>query len=326
MFYLQIDQIHIRILNSYLSNFSVLNKCIFCFTIITTFGSTKQDACVSIQIITFTWFCGLIKCELGHQQFADNTEALKRSNGGPKSLNTKPNYKIPLRAVTPSQRPSISSIETKSTAKVAPILNQKMAQFTTDLNKKTNVIANTAKPTNQKESQINFLASNLSRDTKTKPRSRGVSPSVRSTIPAQIPGFSNDTPSNLRTNIRATSATRGSPAANPTLSVHQKPDPAPRPIRQSCSPSVTRGRKESEGNLVTQKGNILTASNGTQIFGSRMVEKVMNARKLGAEEREAKAKLQSTTNTNNNSANGSTSGFGKMMPKSSSVMALKHMV
>ncbi|KAJ6983878.1 hypothetical protein NC653_026637 [Populus alba x Populus x berolinensis] len=60
-----------------------------------------------------------------------------------------------------------------------------------------------------------------------------------------------------------------------------------------------------------------------------MVDKVMNARKLGAEEREAKPKQQSATKSANSSANASPShGFGRMTTttKSQMDMAFKHMV
>lgn len=49
-----------------------------------------------------------------------------------------------------------------------------------------------------------------------------------------------------------------------------------------------------------------------------MVEKMMNARKLGAEERESKPKSRGFVNES--------SGFGRMLSKSSLDMALKHMV
>ncbi|KAJ4824763.1 hypothetical protein Tsubulata_024395 [Turnera subulata] len=255
-------------------------------------------------------------------RFADNSEALKGSTGKPKSPNVKPNG-IPQRSVTPSQRSSISSsTETKTPKATTPPGNQKrMTPFATSLIKQGSATASTE---NQKETQKDYLGANLSKDVKTKPISRGVSPSVRSTIPAQIPGFSNETPPNLRTD-RATSATRGRPVANPTMpNTQQKPEPAAKPRRQSCSPSVTRGRKETtSANLTTQlKGKVLSGNNGNQIFGSRMVDKVMNARKLGAEEREAKPKSHATSNGNGST----TTGFGRMMARSSMDMAVKHMV
>lgn len=186
------------------------------------------------------------------------------------------------------------------------------------------MITNTANQTKEKETRTNFLASNLSKniipESKPRPRSiRGVSPSVRSTIPAQIPGFSNETPPNLRTD-RSTSATRGRPSGiNLTASVNQKPEPIARP------PSVTRGRKESEANLITPKGKIQTG-NGAQIFGSIMVEKVMNARKQCAEERQAKPKPEAITTTTVSTSNGTSKrGYG-LARKSSLDLALKYTV
>ncbi|KAJ9176053.1 hypothetical protein P3X46_011403 [Hevea brasiliensis] len=262
-------------------------------------------------------------------RFAGNTESLKGSIGTPKSPNSKP--KIPLRSVTPaSQRSSISSTASRNVKLTPLLLNQKMTQLTTGQNKRTNMVTSTPKPTNQKETQTNFLAKNITLtgpdSNKTKPRSRGrVSPCLTSTIPNQIPGFSNETPPNLRTD-RAISATRGRPVvSNVTQSVDQKPEPTMRSRRQSCSPSVARGRKESEGNFITQKGKFqLGNNNGTQIVGSRIVEKVMNVRKLIVEEREAKApKPQAATTTTNNESAG---GFGKIVSKTSGEMAIKHMV
>jgi len=173
---------------------------------------------------------------------------------------------------------------------------------------------------------MDSLASNQSKkmgtDSRTKPRSRGVSPLVRSTIPAQIPEFSNETPHNLRTD-RSTSAARGR-LGNPIHSVHHKPEPSIKPRRESCSPSVMRGRKveskqesSSRGNVTAQKGGVLTG-NGTHVFGSRMVDKVMNARKSGAEGRETKPKSRGLINES--------SDFGRMTSKSSLDIKFKHMV
>ncbi|KAG6758132.1 hypothetical protein POTOM_038468 [Populus tomentosa] len=202
-------------------------------------------------------------------RFADNSDALKGRTVTVRTPNSKPN-RIPQRSVTPGQKQRISaSTENKNSKVAAQILNQKRAQFTTDSNRKTNVIANSAKPTNQKSSQTDFLSSNLSKDIKTKPENRGVSPSVRSTIAAQIPGFSNDTPPNLRTD-RATSATRGRPvAANPTASVRQKQDPASRPRRQSCSPAEEREAKPKQQSA-TKSANSSANASPSHGFGRMM--------------------------------------------------------
>ncbi|OMO53256.1 hypothetical protein CCACVL1_28772 [Corchorus capsularis] len=163
-------------------------------------------------------------------------------------------------------------------------------------------------------------------------RSRVVSPLARtSAVPPQFAGLliSDETPPNLKTD-RSTSATRGRPQTpnlktdrstsatrgrpqppNPktdrsTSSTRGRPQPQPQPKkvadqpsstpkptstrqRQSCSPSVIRGRKSSTTQLEPKQDS----NKGTQILGSKMVEKVMNARKShNVEERDAKQKLR----------------------------------
>ncbi|KAB1222303.1 hypothetical protein CJ030_MR2G016184 [Morella rubra] len=272
-----------------------------------------------------------------------NSDAPKASNGRPKSQPANP--KVPLRATTPSQRPS--STESKTGNKGTPIVNKKPVA---DISKRANAVTNAAKSTNQKESHMDLLIpnsiKNIGTHSKTKPRSRAVSPLVRSTIPAQIPEFSNETPPNLRTDRstsvtrgrsgnpippvhqkpeppsnpradRSTSITRGRPG-NPILPVSHKPEPSAKSERQSCSPSVRRkmeSQETSQGNVTGQKGRLLSG-NGTHVLGSRMVEKVMNARKSGAEGRESKTKSRGSISEN--------SGFGRMVSKSSLDIASKH--
>ncbi|XVE98910.1 hypothetical protein REPUB_Repub03eG0149300 [Reevesia pubescens] len=230
-------------------------------------------------------------------RFAGNKEPSKARIGRPKSPNPNPKPKIPSTSITPNHRPSISSTEVLKNTKVAaaPTFNHKTSQSTScdpvNSKRSTNVGSDTiSKPPNQ----IDFLTSNLSKNlgtstNKTKPKSRGVSPLARSTIPVQFPGYSDETPPNLQTD-RSTTASRGrpQPTGAPTVVFHQKAaEPSPNTRRQSCSPSVTRGRR------VEPKKD----TKGTQILGSRMVEKVMNARKSNSsvEERDTKQKLRGST-------------------------------
>lgn len=156
------------------------------------------------------------------------------------------------------------------------------------------------------------------KDPRTSPKRRGVSPLVRlSKVPSQIPGFSNETPPNLRTN-RSASTTRGR-SVNATETTNQKLDSACKIERQSCSPSTNRDRKgNSDENKIVQKEKIQTG-NGTLVLGSRMVEKLMNARKSAGEGRKIKPKSRGFMND-------SSYGFGRMVSKTSMDMALKHMV
>nr|GMC54061.1 muscle M-line assembly protein unc-89-like isoform X2 [Ipomoea batatas] len=207
-----------------------------------------------------------------------------------------------------------------------------------------------------KESSLNLSASNLSKSlgpidsspatNKIQPRIRGVSPLVRPKIPAQFPGFSDETPPNLRTD-RSVSAARGRSAAaaaadhqqkqqNQTIIPNQRPSSVSRTRRQSCSPSVARGRKTaqvSEGNA--EKEKVTTTTNtrimqhgNPQVLGSRMVDKFLNARKASSiiqvegmiNDNKAAGKLMNGSSSINES-----SGFGRMMSRNSLNMALKHM-
>ncbi|KAA8538837.1 hypothetical protein F0562_025529 [Nyssa sinensis] len=188
---------------------------------------------------------------------------------------------------------------------------------------------------NQTQKRSHLMNSkNIGIDSKTKPKSstRGVSPSpspsplalVRSTnIPAAPRLISDEAaiPPNLRTD-RSCSASRG---RRPAGTGNQKPDQlstkaAAAARRQSCSPSVTRGRKvvEQQQQVVVVVENKVRIPSGTQVLGSRMVDKFMNARKSSTEDRETNPKLRS------GSINES-SGFGRIMSKTSLDMALKHM-
>ncbi|KAL6279019.1 hypothetical protein ACE6H2_022620 [Prunus campanulata] len=106
-------------------------------------------------------------------------------------------------------------------------------------------------------------------------------------------GFCNEKPPpNLRTEQRSTSAstTRGRGRARASThqvqkaADHHQPAAKLLPRRQSCSPSVSRGRKvvevQEEATTTSLKGRIqFQTGNGTQVLGSRMVQRVMNARK-----------------------------------------------
>ncbi|XP_022928960.1 putative uncharacterized protein DDB_G0282133 isoform X1 [Cucurbita moschata] len=212
-------------------------------------------------------------------QASNNSESTKRSNGIEKSPTTNP--RIPSRSITPSYKPRInSSTEPKNTQRITNP-NQRISQASsTDPTIKRN--NNKTKSTNLKESYTDYLTSNLSKpkaksNPNPNPRSRTTSPIVRSTIASQIPDFSNETPPNLRTD-RSSSVTRGR-----QVGTEQKPETINiNSRRQSCSPSVTRGRKVEVKQEINRGGNLSNdqrRTESTNIIGSRMVERVMNARK-----------------------------------------------
>lgn len=105
---------------------------------------------------------------------------------------------------------------------------------------------------------------------------------------------------------------------------------------------MTRGRKsESDGNASNQSsGGGGGGGNRVQIVGSKMVDRLMNARMLNAEDQRSKIKLNGSMNERSRSCNveerqpkiklngslNESSGFGRLMSKNSLDMALKHMV
>ncbi|KAH6770338.1 hypothetical protein C2S52_015141 [Perilla frutescens var. hirtella] len=276
-------------------------------------------------------------------RFAGNSEENKTTtNNRATTPNLKP--KLPQRHKTPTGRPSIPSSLEKRNMKTAPVVSQKPNITCTD--KMKSVFTPIIKSVTPKESQPNFSTSNMSRSTRmepNKPLNRGVSPIVR---PA-ISGVSNETPPNLRTTNRPASATRGRPTYQ-NMSAPQKQDmnTNTKIRRQSCSPSVTRGRKlESDGNAANQSSGAIGQQGGSgsrvQVLGSRMVDKFMIARMSNADDRKMKIKMngslnESSRSTSNgeerqpnkiklNSSLNESSGFGRLMSKNSLDMALKHM-
>lgn len=174
------------------------------------------------------------------------------------------------------------------------------------------------------------------------PASRGNSPSPkpRPSQPPLLPGFSLDTPPNLRTTMpeRPPSATRGRPGApssiRPTAEITSA---SSRPRRQSCSPSVTRGRisNESHNNDRSMLRTSKPHTNGTDVtipvvLGGKMVDKVMSARSV-ARRHEDQAISRCNTSTFQNkrlvksTPSPDSSGFGRTISKSSLDMALRHM-
>ncbi|MED6219085.1 hypothetical protein PIB30_032552 [Stylosanthes scabra] len=164
--------------------------------------------------------------------------------------------------------------------------------------------------------------------------SRGTSPTVRSRPwkPSEMPGFSLDAPPNLRTTLpeRPLSATRGRPGAPTSRSSSVEPASTGRPRRQSCSPS--RGR--SSNGMAHISGNSMPAVNRGRskvndnvspvVIGNKMVERVINMRKLAPPMSDDKNSPLSNLSGRSTSSPDS-SGFGRTLSKKSLDMAIRHM-
>ncbi|KAL3749739.1 hypothetical protein ACJRO7_010803 [Eucalyptus globulus] len=229
-------------------------------------------------------------------RFAGIVGGREATNGTQKSPRNKP--KTPQASASVTQKNSVSSADHTSGSPALFILNQKMTRELV-LAKETDAAPNASKPASvsNRYGRFSSVAKSVGAESNAiKPininNKRAVLPLTRSTIPAQFPGFSNETPSNLRKD-RPASTSRGRPSNNAKSSViHQPPEPSATQRRQSCSPSVTRGRKPEPksgnvtGNMAPSlqsrlRGTIQTRNGSQVLLGSRMVEKVMNARRAG---------------------------------------------
>lgn len=162
--------------------------------------------------------------------------------------------------------------------------------------------------------------------------SRGTSPTVRSRPwnPSEMPGFSLDAPPNLRTTLpdRPLSATRGRPAAPSARSSSVEPISNGRHKRQSCSPS--RGRAPN-GGIHSSGSSVPAVSRGHSkvnddvspvVIGTKMVERVINMRKLGPPRQDDK---HSPSLSGKSASSPDSSGFGRTLSKKSLDMAIRHM-
>ncbi|WOH11288.1 hypothetical protein DCAR_0830769 [Daucus carota subsp. sativus] len=162
---------------------------------------------------------------------------------------------------------------------------------------------------------------------------RPSSPTVRPRPwnPAEMPGFSNEVPPNLRTSLsdRPPSVTRGRPGAPSVRSSSIDPAPNGRIRRQSCSPSRGRppnGMNYNTGNSVPALNRAYAKANDNVspvMYGTKMVERVINMRKLVPPKQDDKHSPRS--NLSGKSSSPDSSGFGRNFSKKSMDMAIRHM-
>ncbi|KOM28334.1 hypothetical protein LR48_Vigan528s000500 [Vigna angularis] len=201
------------------------------------------------------------------------------------------------RSMTPCynrQRPSTIKNTNEQQTNTLPTIPNKGSNAKSD-----HEVANNTKFTPQKQTNnTDFLALNVKKSTETndsqrKPRARGISPSLKSRVAlvSNIMELSNEAPPNLRTDERPSSTTRGrSTTRSSTVTGFQNRDPIPRTSRPSRSPSPSMANgswnqlDRTQKNLRAHKETFTLAASPnegrTHFKGSKMVEKVVNARKL----------------------------------------------
>ncbi|KAL4188345.1 hypothetical protein AMTRI_Chr08g159610 [Amborella trichopoda] len=277
----------------------------------------------------------------------------------PTARPTFPASKPSSRATTPTRRPSTPSLSNNSRSPSlsnnsrSPSLSNNSAppsrspSFTSNSappSRSPSLTNNSATPSRSPSLSSNSgppsRSSPLTKPitSRTQVPARGVSPTVKSRPwkPAEMPGFSLDAPPNLRTTMpeRPLSASRGRPGApSSSRSSSVEPGSNGRPRRQSCSPTPgLRGRSANgsiHGNGVLNKGysNGNSDSVNPGLIGTKMVERVINSRRLAPPSRDEQASLKHGQSKVQVKASGSpdSGGFGRNLSKKSLDMALRHM-
>ncbi|KAK8359795.1 hypothetical protein V6Z12_A04G120200 [Gossypium hirsutum] len=222
------------------------------------------------------------------------------------------------RSLTPTARPSLHA--SKSTSRSSTPTRRPASSSTTPI---ASAPSGTAASSITKPSAATTSKSSV--------QSRGTSPTVKSRPwkSSEMPGFSLETPPNLRTSLpeRPVSASRGRPAAPGARSSSVEANSSGRPRRQSCSPARSRASSGSFGNGSSIRSVRRADANGSDnespvVIGTKMVERVVNMRKLVPPK-------QDDNHRNNPTAKLSTSldssGFGRTLSKKSLDMAMRHM-
>ncbi|KAF8108353.1 hypothetical protein N665_0111s0063 [Sinapis alba] len=247
-----------------------------------------------------------------------STTSTGTKSAGP-SRSTTPLSRSTARSSTPTSRPTLPPPKTISRS--ATPTRRPISSATT-----------TAKPTISQVKPSSPAGKPMPTPSKTPAVSRAASPTVRSRPwkPSDMPGFSLETPPNLRTTLpeRPLSATRGRPGAPSPRSASVEPSgPAGgRPRRQSCSPSRGRTPMYTSGSSVPAVNRGYSRANDNVspvLMGTKMVERVVNMRKLAPPRSDDKSSPQGHLSAKSSSPD--SAGFGRTLSKKSLDMAIRHM-
>ncbi|XP_071929934.1 uncharacterized protein [Coffea arabica] len=240
---------------------------------------------------------------------------------------------VPPRSSTPTSRPMVRSSTPTARPSIPASKPTSRSATPTRRPATTSSATITSVPSVKSPSSLS-VTKLVSSTTKNPVPARSSSPTVkpRPWKPSDMPGFSLDAPPNLRTSIptdRPVSASRGRPGGPTVRSSSVEPVANGRVRRQSCSPSRGRppnGIIHSSGSSVPA-GNRLHAKANDNVspvlIGTKMVERVINMRKLVPPKQDDKHSPLS--NLSGKSSSPDSSGFGRTLSKKSLDMAIRHM-
>ncbi|KAJ8503736.1 hypothetical protein OPV22_004622 [Ensete ventricosum] len=214
----------------------------------------------------------------------------------------------PVRSSTPTSRPSVSVANKPASRSTTPT-RRPSVPYTAPVS--------SAPP--RRSSSVTRSGSTISRSLAPP---CGSSPTIkpRPLKPSDIPGFSLDTPPNLRTSLseRPSSASRGRPGGPGSRSSSVEPGPNVRPRRQSCSPS--RGRVPN-GNA--HECSSVQAPSRWQARDSENSNPA-NMRRL-APRKQDNQRLTNENLCGKTFVSPDSTGFGRSLSKQSLDMAFRHM-
>ncbi|KAL3523963.1 hypothetical protein ACH5RR_016797 [Cinchona calisaya] len=252
----------------------------------------------------------------------------------PTSRATLPSAKstVPPRSSTPTARPTARSSTPTSRASIPASKPTSRSATPTRRPVASSTATFTSAPP-VKSPSSSSVTKLVSSTAKNPVPTRSSSPSVkpRPWKPSDMPGFSLDVPPNLRTSIptdRPISASRGRPGVSNVRSSSVEPVSNGRVRRQSRSPS--RGRPPN--GIIHSSGSSVPAANRLHVkandnvspvlIGTKMVERVINMRKLVPPKQDDKHSPLSNLSGKSSSPD---TGFGRTLSKKSLDMAIRHM-
>ncbi|KAM0043114.1 hypothetical protein Hdeb2414_s0010g00337481 [Helianthus debilis subsp. tardiflorus] len=233
-----------------------------------------------------------------------------------------PTPRSTARSSTPTSRPSLSVTKPASRASTP---TRRQPALTTVTKPSTPLV---------KSPTLTKPVLNATRTSGGAPPQLANSPSARPRPwkPQEMPGYSLEAPPNLRTSLadRPPSVTRGRPGAPSSRSSSVERVTTGRGRRQSCSPSRGRppnGVMHNSGSSVPvpalnrayAKANDNTSPG---LYGTKMVERVINMRKLVPPKQDDKHSPHSNLSAKSSP---DSSGFGRSLSKKSLDMAIRHM-